>query len=586
MEREDRAITGGVPSRPAAAPPSPLASAPDGPPPPSPAPPAPGLFQHAVRLAPVALAVLACAVGLVLFLRVPPPGGQGQEQQPLATNLGLFPGWGKPDIVLVLSGQQNGYLQPCGCSNPQYGGLARRFAFLQTLKERGWSVVAVDLGDIADLPKRSTPLTTLKYVTSMKALKLMDYTAVSFGFNEMSMPLDEALNSYSLNNPTPRVVAVNLLDREKKGDRFHETVMSWEVAGKGGAPKVGVVALISPSVEKAAKDPSLRFATNTPAILEKALKEMQALKAEVNVLLYQGTPRVAKKCAEFCAEQRQKNPDCPALHVVLTLNEEEEPAGIPEFVGNTMIVGVGQKGRYVGVVGATRTGKADRPWELRYQLTRIGPEYQTPKGQEAKNPVMELMEDYAEAVKAGDHLEKFLKSRQKKHPVQIAFKKSEYVGADACQGCHQKEYEIWKHSKHAHAYDKSLVVTATQPKNRQYDPECVVCHVVGYGYEKGFVTEAKTPDLKNVGCESCHGPSGEHADNPRNLAIRDAINPYRAKPNETPQARKYRINQLDIFCQKCHDVDNDVHWKFEERWPEIVHMRPNRPLPPAVKGGK
>ena len=39
----------------------------------------------------------------------------------------MFVGWNKPDFVLFITGQTHGYLQPCGCSSPQYGGLARRW---------------------------------------------------------------------------------------------------------------------------------------------------------------------------------------------------------------------------------------------------------------------------------------------------------------------------------------------------------------------------------------------------------------------------------------------------------------------------
>src|SRR5208282_4425390 len=58
--------------------------------------------------------------------------------------------WPKPDVAIVLSGELHGYLQPCGCSEPQKGGLARRYNLLQALtKDRGWPVVAADLGDLA-----------------------------------------------------------------------------------------------------------------------------------------------------------------------------------------------------------------------------------------------------------------------------------------------------------------------------------------------------------------------------------------------------------------------------------------------------
>src|SRR4051794_33551040 len=60
-----------------------------------------------------------------------------------------FQGWDRPDLVLVLTAQQHGYILPCGCSRPQVGGLERRYNFVRSLKGRGWPVVAVDLGDIA-----------------------------------------------------------------------------------------------------------------------------------------------------------------------------------------------------------------------------------------------------------------------------------------------------------------------------------------------------------------------------------------------------------------------------------------------------
>ena len=69
-------------------------------------------------------------------------------------------------------------------------------------------------------------------------------------------------------------------------------------------------------------------------------------------------------------------------------------------------------------------------------------------------------------------------------------------------------FKIWEKSAHGNAY-KSLV-DAKRPSNRQFDPECIVCHTVGFGYESGFFDADKTNQLRNVGCENCHGPGGEH----------------------------------------------------------------------------
>ena len=42
---------------------------------------------------------------------------------------------------------------------------------------------------------------------------------------------------------------------------------------------------------------------------------------------------------------------------------------------------------------------------------------------------------------------------------------------------------------------------------------------------------------------------------------------------ETPAAKERRLLLLDQSCQKCHDTDNDVHWKID-KWHKIVHPEP------------
>ena len=77
--------------------------------------------------------------------------------------------------------------------------------------------------------------------------------------------------------------------------------------------------------------------------------------------------------------------------------------------------------------------------------------------------------------------------------------------------CHQEQYDNFiQYSKKAHSFsnikkmEKSL--TAEEYK------ECFQCHTTGYGVPGGFVSETQTPDLKNPGCEVCHGPGSLHID--------------------------------------------------------------------------
>lgn len=79
-----------------------------------------------------------------------------------------------------------------------------------------------------------------------------------------------------------------------------------------------------------------------------------------------------------------------------------------------------------------------------------------------------------------------------------------YVGADKCRICHMEEYNVWKERDgHSTAFADLLA-------EEQKDPECFKCHVTGHGEETGYVSASETPELKNVGCESCHGPGSAH----------------------------------------------------------------------------
>jgi hypothetical protein len=80
-----------------------------------------------------------------------------------------------------------------------------------------------------------------------------------------------------------------------------------------------------------------------------------------------------------------------------------------------------------------------------------------------------------------------------------------FLGAEACARCHEPEFEQWKQTRHAHAWD--TLVQAGMDTN----DECVSCHVTGQGKPTGFESVRMKPDLTNVQCESCHEMGTLHA---------------------------------------------------------------------------
>jgi len=79
-----------------------------------------------------------------------------------------------------------------------------------------------------------------------------------------------------------------------------------------------------------------------------------------------------------------------------------------------------------------------------------------------------------------------------------------FVGSRACSSCHLARYDEWSGTVHASAWDP----VADLPPATQ--PNCIVCHTVGYGQPTGFTSIDATPNLAGVGCENCHGPAGAH----------------------------------------------------------------------------
>jgi 2',3'-cyclic-nucleotide 2'-phosphodiesterase (5'-nucleotidase family) len=82
-----------------------------------------------------------------------------------------------------------------------------------------------------------------------------------------------------------------------------------------------------------------------------------------------------------------------------------------------------------------------------------------------------------------------------------------YVGVEKCSTCHPGPRQVYDATSHAHAY----ATLSTQFK--EFNLECVSCHVTGYG-KAGGSTVTHVEKLKDVQCEVCHGPGSKHVLDP------------------------------------------------------------------------
>lgn len=120
-----------------------------------------------------------------------------------------------------------------------------------------------------------------------------------------------------------------------------------------------------------------------------------------------------------------------------------------------------------------------------------------------------------------------------------------YKGSAYCVNCHPKAGQVWQKSEHASAYE------ALESAGRQFDPDCIGCHVQGFR-KGGFVSKEKTPELQHVGCENCHGPVPEsHAQDPDYSARRKPVG--------------------ERVCKTCHYGTHSPKFRFETYNPQIQH---------------
>ena len=96
-----------------------------------------------------------------------------------------------------------------------------------------------------------------------------------------------------------------------------------------------------------------------------------------------------------------------------------------------------------------------------------------------------------------------LKAAATKPVIPPAKGQAGYVGSEACADCHDEAAEFWKTTRHAGAWE------TLEKRGQQKDFECVGCHVTGWE-QPGGSTLAFNEPLRDVQCETCHGPGSIH----------------------------------------------------------------------------
>lgn len=97
-----------------------------------------------------------------------------------------------------------------------------------------------------------------------------------------------------------------------------------------------------------------------------------------------------------------------------------------------------------------------------------------------------------------------------------------YVGAEACQDCHPVEYtSFMTYAKKSRSFES--IEKLRKGLHPEEVEKCYACHTTGYGRPGGFISPETTEQLKNAGCEVCHGPGSAHVISQSSADIKGAM---------------------------------------------------------------
>jgi hypothetical protein len=355
-------------------------------------------------------------------------------------------------ISLFFTGDELGALKPCGCSGGQLGGLEKRPAVFNAVPPSRRMTI-----ETGGLVAGEGTQDLIKFRIFVEAFGLIGYDVV--GLRARDITLRDSLGlSQNTGNPYKTIAA-----QWPPGstDRLSSVSKEFTVAGRSVSVVVGSADAKVDPVEKA-----VRFWEGGTG---QVVKVLLLQNADDSVL----DEWVGKSGADCIV--------CPA--------KTDDPQVLSAPKTRPLVFSTARFGRHISRLDVAFS-QQDQALEMQLRDIRVEDKLANDEA------LVRLYKQYQTIVRGSGLLESYPKV-----PLPSYLR---YVGSKKCESCHLYEYTLAMTQRHAGAF-------ATLEKvGSDADPECVVCHVVGMDKESGFVTPEKTPDLKNVSCEVCHGPGSEH----------------------------------------------------------------------------
>jgi hypothetical protein len=475
---------------------------------------------------------------------------QGCHGSPPPSTSPAAGGGGKPTVRLYVMSTVAGALEPCGCSKDQLGGVDHVAAYLASQAAAVPDRVVVGAGPMLFLDPKvrsgDSAQDTWKAGALAGAFKEIGLTAWAPGVNDWAAGAAELTKDREASGAA--LLAGNMTG--------FEGVMVREVGGV----KLGIVGVSDPRDKLGAYPEGVAKPSPAVEAMAKGIAEAKAKGATVLV----GLAALPRGEALRIADK------LPELHVLvvgkpLEAGEANDAPKAPVLVGSRLVVETANPRQTVGVVdlfvrsggsgpivfadagGVARAeellGLSSRIRELEARINSwerdhtvsgadlaarradldklraekaakeaVSPEV---KGSFFRYTSVEVRDRLGRDPAVAAQMSGYYKRVNEHNKVAFADRvppppepgQARYVGVDACTDCHDDARKVWDKTPHSTAYP------TLQKDFKEYNLDCVSCHVTGYD-KAGGSTVTHNDKLRNVQCETCHGPGSLHAQDP------------------------------------------------------------------------
>ncbi len=541
---------------------------------------------------------MAASVALAACEGCRTPGGQANGNAPgnaIGASSATAPS-DAPTARIYLVSDLAGALEPCGCTKDQLGGLDHAAAWMRAQKAKAPNAILVSAGPLffmePSLKSDHRDQDVAKAETIAASLKTLGLAAFAPGANEWAAGSDELAKLTSTTGAPLLIANATMKPSDADAGACAATeLQGWTITSVNGL-HVGIIGVTAADKIDGA---SLPLAT-TPAP-EAITRGIEALKKS-GALVFVALAAIGRGEAKRLADA------VPTLTAIVVgspggSGDVNSPSPPPERIGDVLVL---QTGNHLTTVGAldlfVRDGgaafadatglelghKRDElqrriddlhnriaAWERdpqirkedltarRAEVTKLEGDLAAldvhpapPKGSYFRYESQEIREKLGSDAEVKNAALAYYKQINEHNRVAFADRlppavvagQPSFIGVEACTKCHKEARSVWETTRHSHAY-ATLV-----DQNKQFNLDCVSCHVTGYD-QPGGSSVTHVDKLTNVQCENCHGPGSKHAADPKH------VKPVTSKPTKDT-------------CLGCHHPPHVEGFDAEKKMADIL----------------